>query len=148
MISFLCVFITLTYVCFVFDFDLYLLDRRMGSSSCFVVTLIPINWQVRKSFMNKLASVKKYSTFIITRIKTYCCHPKKYLKLIVLFISSVKSEPNLKNLGNIRYWPKRAPKISPHQSIYFLSVLHQKKALHNFHKRGQLPITGFIKGLD
>ena len=128
MISFLCVFITLTYVCFVFDFDLYLLDRRMGSSSCFVVTLIPINWQVRKSFMNKLASVKKYSTFIITRIKTYCCHPKKYLKLIVLFISSVKSEPNLENLGNIRYWSKRAPKISPPPINLFSKCFASKKS--------------------
>ena len=33
-------------------------------------------------------------------------------------------------------------------SIPFLSVLHQNKALHNFHKRGQHPIAGDIKGLD
>ena len=33
-------------------------------------------------------------------------------------------------------------------SIFLLGVLHQNKALHNFHKRGKLPITGRIKGLD
>ena len=33
-------------------------------------------------------------------------------------------------------------------SIPFLSVLHQNKALHNFHKRGQRPTVGRIKGLD
>ena len=40
-----------------------------------------------------------------------------------------------------------------HQTFYhplfnpFLSVLHQNKALHNFHKRGQHPIPGSIKSL-
>ena len=37
--------------------------------------------------------------------------------------------------------------ITPH-SIIFLSVLHQNKALLNFHKRGQRPIARHIKGLD
>ena len=33
-------------------------------------------------------------------------------------------------------------------SISFLSVLHQNKALYNFHKRKQRPMAGHIKGLD
>ena len=33
-------------------------------------------------------------------------------------------------------------------SIPFLSVLHQNKALHNFHKREQHPTVGRTKGLD
>ena len=33
-------------------------------------------------------------------------------------------------------------------SIPFLSVLHQNKVLHNFHKRGQRPTVGHRKGLD
>ena len=32
--------------------------------------------------------------------------------------------------------------------ILFLRVLHQNKALHNFHKRGQGLIAGCMKGLD
>ena len=50
-----------------------------------------------------------------------------------------------KNLGNIRYWPKRALLCKKeHQKFYplalfnpfskFLSVLHENKALHNFHE--------------
>ena len=31
--------------------------------------------------------------------------------------------------------------------IPFLSVLHQSKVLHNFHKRGQFLIAGRMKGL-
>ena len=62
------------------------------------------------------------------------------------------SGTNLDNKGSIRYWPKRAlfekgaPKTSPPpiQSL----ALHQYKALHNFHKRGQRPIAGRIKCLD
>ena len=38
-----------------------------------------------------------------------------------------------------------APKISPPP---ILSVLHENKALNNFHKRGQHPIAGHIKGLE
>ena len=45
---------------------------------------------------------------------------------------------NLEHLGIVRYWPK----------IYLLRVLHQNKALDNFHKRRQRPIPGHIKGLD
>ena len=33
-------------------------------------------------------------------------------------------------------------------SIPFPGVLHQKKALHNFHKRTQRLSVGLIKGLD
>ena len=33
-------------------------------------------------------------------------------------------------------------------SIPFLSVLHQNKALHKFHKTGQQPIARNIKGLN
>ena len=33
-------------------------------------------------------------------------------------------------------------------SISFLSILHQNKALHTFHKRGQHRIARHIKGLD
>ena len=33
-------------------------------------------------------------------------------------------------------------------SISFPSILHQKKALHNFQKKGQRPIPGCITGLD
>ena len=33
-------------------------------------------------------------------------------------------------------------------SIHFLSVLHQNKGLHNFHKMGQHPIVGHMEGLD
>ena len=33
-------------------------------------------------------------------------------------------------------------------SIIFLSVLHQNKALHNFHKRGQCLTARCIKSLD
>ena len=57
----------------------------------------------------------------------------------------------LESLGSTSYWPERALlyekrhffekrplKISPSPySIPFLSVLHQNKALYNFHKRGQ-----------
>ena len=32
-------------------------------------------------------------------------------------------------------------------SILFLSVLHQNKASRNFHKSGQRPIAGRMKGL-
>ena len=32
--------------------------------------------------------------------------------------------------------------------VSFLSILHQKKAFHNFHKREYFPIVGRIKGLD
>ena len=45
---------------------------------------------------------------------------------------------NLEHLGIVRYWPK----------IYLLRVLHQNKALDNFHKRRQRPIPGHIKCLD
>ena len=66
------------------------------------------------------------------------------------------SEPNLEKpmilvkkgtfLGKKK---KRARKnFTTPYSISFLSVLHQNKALHNFHKRGQCPIAGHIKGLD
>ena len=47
------------------------------------------------------------------------------------------------------WWPprrlreKKSAKGSP-----LLSVLHQNKASHNFHKRGLLLIDGEIKGLD
>ena len=37
--------------------------------------------------------------------------------------------------------------IAPY-STPFLSVLHQSKALHNFHKMGQRAIAGHIKGQD
>ena len=33
-------------------------------------------------------------------------------------------------------------------SIFFLSVLHENKALQNFHKSGQHPIAGCMKGLE
>ena len=33
-------------------------------------------------------------------------------------------------------------------SITFLSVLHENKALQNFHKSGQHPIAGCMKGLE
>ena len=47
------------------------------------------------------------------------------------------------------FFEKREPKLSHTLfSIPFLSVLHQNKALHNFHKRGQRPTVGRIKGLD
>ena len=32
--------------------------------------------------------------------------------------------------------------------ILFLRVLHQNKALHNFHKKGQRLIAGCVKGQD
>ena len=33
-------------------------------------------------------------------------------------------------------------------SVYFLSVLDQKKTSHNFQKKAQCPTAGCIKGLD
>ena len=38
--------------------------------------------------------------------------------------------------------------LPPHLKSPFLSVLHQNKALHNFHKRGQHSILRHKKGLD
>ena len=64
---------------------------------------------------------------------------------------------NLENLGSFQYWPKwfffffeikETKNLITFNSIPFLSVLHQNKALHNFHKRGQPPTVGHIKGLD
>ena len=60
-------------------------------------------------------------------------------------IWEVQSEPILKTWGNIRYWPKRALLCKKeYQKFYplalfnpfskFLSVLHENKALHNFHE--------------
>ena len=45
--------------------------------------------------------------------------------------------PNVGNWDSVRYWPKKGTKnsIAP-CSIPFPSVLHQNKALYNFHKRG------------
>ena len=63
-------------------------------------------------------------------------------------------EPNLKNYGSIWYWPKRyfswkngTKNFNNPYSIPSLSVLHQNKFLHNFHKRRQHLIVGHIKGL-
>ena len=47
------------------------------------------------------------------------------------------------------FFKKRTPKIPPTPySISFLSVLHQNKALHNFHKRGQHLIVERNTGLE
>ena len=43
---------------------------------------------------------------------------------------------------------KNTKNITIPYSNPFLSVLHQNKALHNFHKREQRTIAGWIKGLD
>ena len=43
---------------------------------------------------------------------------------------------------------KHQKKITILYSISFLSVLHQNKALHNFHKRVHRPIARCVKGLD
>ena len=45
--------------------------------------------------------------------------------------------PNVENWDSVRYWSKKGTKnsIAP-CSIPFPSVLHQNKALYNFHKRG------------
>ena len=53
-------------------------------------------------------------------------------------IRDVLSEPILETWGSIRYWPK----------IPFLSVLHENKALHDFHEWGQHATAGCIEGLD
>ena len=58
------------------------------------------------------------------------------------------SGPNIKNQGSFRKRVKKGNKnfTTPYLSP-FLSVLHQNKALHNFHKRGQPSIAGGIKFL-
>ena len=66
-----------------------------------------------------------------------------------------RSGPNLENQGSVWYWPKRAlffettatKNFTTPYLIPLLSVLHQSKVLHNFHKRGQRPIARRIKGL-
>ena len=53
----------------------------------------------------------------------------------------------IENLGSFQYWPKWASffwkkgskNLTTLYSIPFLVVLHQNKALHNFHKRRQRP---------
>ena len=63
--------------------------------------------------------------------------------------------------GSLRYWPERAlfyekqacflkkgPTFPPPHSIPFLSVWHQNKILHNFHKRGQCSIVKHNIGLE
>ena len=55
------------------------------------------------------------------------------------------------NIGQnvLFFFEKKGTKnLTTPYSIPFLSVLHQNKALHNFHKRGQRPTVGRIKGLD
>ena len=58
-----------------------------------------------------------------------------------------------------QYWPiffififffeiKGTKNLTTPYSIPYLSVLHQNKSLHNFHKRGQPPTVRHIKGLD
>ena len=65
------------------------------------------------------------------------------------------TKPNLQNQGSIGYWLKWAlflknctKHFTTPYSIPFLSVLHQNKALHNFHKRGWRPTAEHVKGLD
>ena len=46
------------------------------------------------------------------------------------------------------FWKYGHQKFHHPYSMPFLHVLHQNKALHNFHKTGQNPIAGCIKSLD
>ena len=80
---------------------------------------------------------------------------KQMVKLDIM-----KAVFDLENLGSFQYlpklpffcycffWKKGTRNFTTPYSIPFLSVLHQNKALHNFHKRGQRPTVGRIKGLD
>ena len=47
-----------------------------------------------------------------------------------------------------KFHASRPPRPPPPYSIPFLSVLHQNKALHNFHKRGQRSIVERNIGLE
>ena len=80
---------------------------------------------------------------------------KQMVKLDIM-----KAGSDLENLGSFQYLPKLhffvivffskkgTRNFTTPYSIPFLSVLHQNKALHNFHKRGQRATAGRIKGLD
>ena len=68
----------------------------------------------------------------------------KYVTLtyLLLFDFNLRAGCNLENLGSIWYWLKRKPfskkntkSFNTTYSIPFLSVLHQNKPFHNFHKR-------------
>ena len=70
---------------------------------------------------------------------------------------SIKSDQQglIENSRNVLYWPKRMlfskkdiNNFTILYSIPFVSVLHQNKALHYFHKRGKRPVAGHIKDLD
>ena len=52
--------------------------------------------------------------------------------------------------GNLKgpFFLKGTKNFTNRYSILFLSVLHQNKALENFHKRGKCPMAGHIKDLD
>ena len=54
------------------------------------------------------------------------------------------------NIGqNGHFFQKKGTKnFTTPYSLLFLSVLHQNKTLHNFHKRWKRPIVGRKKGLD
>ena len=52
------------------------------------------------------------------------------------------------DIGQEPFFKKKSKNFTTAYSFLFLSVLHQNKALHNFHKREQRPIAGYIKGLD
>ena len=49
------------------------------------------------------------------------------------------------NIGQMGFFFVGAKNLTAPYSVPFLSVLHQNKALHNFHKRGQSPTVGHIK---
>ena len=54
------------------------------------------------------------------------------------------------NIGQMGFFFLKKKKVGAKNltapySVPFLSVLHQNKALYNFHKRGQSPTVGHIK---
>ena len=71
----------------------------------------------------------------------------KYIEYRQGPIQKIRTVSNISQKGH--FFKKKVTKNFPTPySIPFLSVMHQNKALHNFHKRRQHPNATYIKGLD
>ena len=99
---------------------------------------------------------KPYWVWKFEEISSFNGEVKLYFHFFHLKIQVNMTRPKSRKLGKHlilakkgTFWKKNATKtLPPHLKSPFLSVFHQNKALHNFHKRGQHSILRHIKGLD
>ena len=101
-----------------------------------VLLLVKVWVKDNALFLTVTMQIRAFPLNLVTSIKNFQKTKKR---------SFQKSDIDQK--GQL-FWKNGHQKFYHPYSMPFLHVLHQNKALHNFHKTGQNPIAGCIKPLN